>query len=120
MKNEWNTIFIDPTQLFKIARGNPKSLQKYLRQFQELIPDRTASLKKSLQAEDWEMVRQHVHKMSPQLQFFGLPGILGSIHRLEVEYQEMTLKEMTHLVNDLIGKIDQATAEVDSIIIHHF
>ncbi|MFT7296504.1 MAG: HPt (histidine-containing phosphotransfer) domain-containing protein [Flavobacteriales bacterium] len=120
MKNEWNTIIIDPTQLIKIAREDQKVLLKYLRQFQELIPPRTTSLQESLQAEDRIKVRQHVHKMSPQLQFFGLQGIKEPINRLEAEHKEMPLQEMTHLVNELIQKIDQAMEEVNAIINHHF
>lgn len=120
MKNKWGTRLIDPTHLIRIARGDQQRLLKYLKQFQELIPRRTAALRKSLQAGDRKMVRQHVHQMSAQLQFFGIPGIVEPIRRLEDEYEQMPMKEMTAMVTAILKKTDQALTEVASVINHQF
>jgi len=72
MDIQWHTTIINPKELIHIARGDNKIIYKYLLQFQQLIPQRIESLKESLKAEDRKMIRQLLHQMSPQLQFFGI------------------------------------------------
>ena len=77
MNIDWNTITINPKELIHISRGDRKVIYKYLTQFKGLIPKRIESLEKSLEAGDWKTVRQLLHQMSPQLQFFGIKNIVS-------------------------------------------
>ena len=96
----WNTKIINPQDLIKISRGDDKIIHKYLLQFQELIPQRIVSLKESLKAEDRKQVRQLLHQMSPQIQFFGIIELVKPIRRLELDYDTMPIEELKTLVED--------------------
>ena len=93
---------------------------KYLNQFQELIPSRVESLKKSLEDGDRKMVRQLLHQMSPQLQFFGIPEVVTPIRRLEHEYETMPIENLKMLVNDILIKLEFASKEVTLILKNRF
>ncbi len=120
MEANWNTIFIDPQNLLSISRGNRERMIKYLRQFQELIPQRTESLKESLQAEDRIRIRQLLHQMSPQLQFFGIPNVIIPIRRLEHEYQTIPMEELKSVVEKILINLDGAYKEVKMILETNF
>ncbi len=89
---------------------------KYLRQFQELIPQRIENLKDSLLAEDRIMVRQILHQMSPQLDFFGIPDVMTPIRRLEYEFETMPIEDLKSLVSDILFKLDKACREVKTVL----
>ena len=72
MDIHWNTTIVNPQELINISRGDKNRMLKYLYQFQTLIPARIEALKESLKAEDRKKVRQLLHQMTPQLQFFGI------------------------------------------------
>ena len=74
---------INLEQLIAHARGNRAVILKYLFQFEALIPERLAWLKKEVKAQNYEEVRHILHKMSPQLQFFGITNHLEIIRRLD-------------------------------------
>ncbi|MFT4848072.1 MAG: HPt (histidine-containing phosphotransfer) domain-containing protein [Sediminicola sp.] len=116
MNIQWNTTHINLKELIKISRGDRDISYKYLQQFKELIPKRTESLKKSLKSEDRKMVRQILHQMSPQLQFFGIKDITKSIRRLELEYETMPIAELTELVQNILVKLDFAIKDVNLIL----
>lgn len=120
MEINWNTNFIDPQNLINISRGDQKRMERYLRQFQELIPSRVSELKKFLKVDDRKKIRQTLHQMSPQLQFFGIPDIIAPVRRLEFEYETMPSEELGILVNDILEKLDAACKEVDSILANYF
>ncbi|PSR13860.1 MAG: hypothetical protein DA408_12925 [Bacteroidetes bacterium] len=106
--------------LISISRGDNARMLKYLNQFQELIPPRVENLKACLQADDRKMIRQILHQMSPQLQFFGIPGMLTPIRRLEHEYETMSRKELKTLVDRMLKKLDGAIKEVALIVKNNF
>ena len=108
--------FIDLNNVKTICRGDNVKILKYLNQFNELIPQRRDYLKLSLINRDRFMIRQILHKMSPQLQFFGIKGVTTPIQRMEFEYQTMPLNELEMLVNDIIVKLDGAVLEISNII----
>jgi HPt (histidine-containing phosphotransfer) domain-containing protein len=120
MLANWNPTYIDPGNLIQIARGDESTLYRYLQQFQELIPGRIDKLKSALAAGDRLSVRQLLHQMSPQLQFFGVPNIVVPIQRLEREFETMPLQELESMVKDIISILTSASKEVDSIIEKNF
>ena len=120
MDIDWNVTYIDPENVLNIARGDKDRVFKYLNQFQELIPPRIESLKASLAAEDRKMTRQILHQMSPQLQFFGISDVVIPIGRLEHEYLNMPIDELTLLVNNILVKLDCASKEIEMILKNNF
>ncbi len=120
MDINWNPTYIDLQNLISISRGDKNRMLKYLNQFQELIPQRIENLKDSLQAEDRKMTRQILHQMSPQLLFFGIPGVVTPIRRLEHEYKTMPIEDLRSLVNDILVNLDRAGKEIDLILKNNF
>jgi len=120
MDKKWNATNINPDELIKLSRGDKAVIYKYLKQFQKLIPQRINSLEESLKAEDRKMIRQILHKMSPQLQFFGIPDIIQPIRRLELEYETMPIEDLNILVYNVLIKLNLAIKDVDSILKKHF
>ena len=108
--------YIDLKNINAISRGNERNVLKYLKQFLELIPERSEQLKEALKNEDRLQIRQILHKMSPQLQFFGIEDIIVPIQRLEFEYQSMPLNELQKLVSEIICKLEGAINEVSTLI----
>jgi HPt (histidine-containing phosphotransfer) domain-containing protein len=116
----WNTKIINPQDLINISRGDHKIIHKYLLQFQELIPQRIDSLKESLKAEDRKQVRQLLHQMSPQIQFFGIMDLVKPIRRLELDYETMPLEDLSTLVETVIIKLNLALNDVHLAITENF
>lgn len=109
-------LYIDLDNLISISNGNTDRMLKYLEQFNTLIPKRLYYLNQALLKDDREQLRQIMHKMSPQLQFFGIQDIIQPIQRMEYEYNTMPEKELKNLVNDIITKLEGALKEVKEII----
>ena len=120
MEINWDTTYIDPQNIISISRGDKTRMLKYLNQFLELIPPRIESLKSNLEKDDRKMIRQILHQMSPQLQFFGIPGVLTPIRRLEHEYETMPLGELKEMVNEMLEKLDGAHKEVALVLKNNF
>jgi len=120
MPLNWNTTIINPKDLIHISRGDDKVIYKYLKQFKELIPPRIESLNESLKAGDRRRVRQLLHQMSPQLQFFGIKDIVQPIRRLEHEYDTIPFEELSLLVDSIIIKLNLAIKDVDLTLKENF
>ena len=120
MEIEWNTKFIDPSNLISISRGDSAKMERYLRQFMELIPTRVADLKMHLKDGNRKLIRQTLHQMSPQLQFFGIPNVVMPIKRLELEYETMPFNDLETLINEILRKLDGAFEEVNGVIKVYF
>ncbi|MFT4611814.1 MAG: HPt (histidine-containing phosphotransfer) domain-containing protein [Glaciecola sp.] len=116
----WNTKIINPQDLINISRGDDKIIHKYLLQFQELIPQRIESLQKYLEAEDRKQVRQLLHQMSPQIQFFGLIELVKPIRRLELDYETMSLEDLNILVDTVIIQLNLALKDVNLVLKENF
>jgi HPt (histidine-containing phosphotransfer) domain-containing protein len=116
MNIKWNARYIDPQYLIEVSHGDERRLLKYLNRFQELIPKRIETLRKSMEAGDRKMIRQTVHQMSPQLQFFGVLDVETIVRRLEIEYETMPFEQLKLLVNDLLDKLEGVQGEVALII----
>jgi HPt (histidine-containing phosphotransfer) domain-containing protein len=104
--------YIDTTQLVQISRGDKDRMMKYLSQFEELIPQRIESLQERLGEEDRKGVRQILHQMSPQLQFFGVPGVVEPIRRLATEYETIPMEDIKKQVHFIIHQLDHALLDV--------
>jgi HPt (histidine-containing phosphotransfer) domain-containing protein len=120
MNLQWNTTIISPKELIHLSRGDKRMIRKYLIQFQELIPQRIESLAESLEVEDRKMVRQILHQMSPQLQFFGIPEVIQPIRRLEHEYNTMPITELNEVVHTILNKLHMALKDVDIVLKENF
>ena len=116
----WNTTVVNPQELINISRGDKNRMLKYLYQFQTLIPQRIEKLKESLKTDDRKMVRQLLHQMSPQLQFFGIEDVVKPIRRLEHEFETIPFKDLNSLVNNILIKLNLAIKDVDSILKDNF
>ncbi len=95
-----------------------KSKRPY--QFQELIPQRIESLKENLKAEDRKQIRQLLHQMSPQIQFFGIIELVKPIRRLELDYDTMPIEELNTLVATVIIKLNLAIKDVHLTLKENF
>ena len=120
MDIQWNTTVVNPQELINISRGDKNRMLKYLYQFQALIPARIEALNESLKIEDRKKVRQLLHQMTPQLQFFGIDGVVEPIKKLEFEYATLPIEELTELVSDVLIKLNLALKDVDSILRDNF
>lgn len=117
---KWNTTVVNPQELINISRGDKNRMLKYLYQFQALIPVRMEALKVSLKEKDRKKVRQLLHQMTPQLQFFGIEDVVEPIKKLELEYTTMPIEELSALVDKILTKLDIAIKDVDSILRDNF
>jgi hypothetical protein len=120
MKIQWNKNYLDLENLLHLSRGDNNQIMKYLNQFLELIPTRVESLKKNMEEGNRKMIRQILHQMSPQLQFFGIPEVIIPIRKLEHEYETIAMEDLKSLVNEILMKLDHATKEVTLILKKHF
>jgi len=98
MDPKWETTFTDLNNVITISRGDSFHMLKYLEQFKELIPERLIDVRNALDLHDRILIRQLLHKMSPQLQFFGIKDVSIPIQRLEFEYESMPFIELEMLL----------------------
>lgn len=120
MDPKWETTFTDLNNVITISRGDSFRMLKYLEQFKELIPERLIDVRNALDLRDRILIRQLLHKMSPQLQFFGIKDVSIPIQRLEFEYESMPFIELEMLVNDIIAKLEDALDEISRLIDSYF
>ncbi|MGM5468728.1 hypothetical protein ACS386_00480 [Flavobacteriaceae bacterium LMO-SS05] len=120
MHSTWDTTYTNLNNVVKISRGDSTRMLKYLTQFKELISERLIEVRHALDLHDRVLIRQLLHKMSPQLQFFGIKDVDVPIQRLEFEYESMPFMDMEILVNDILVKLEDALTEVSKLIDSNF
>ena len=120
MEIGWKMSHINLDNLETISRGDSVRMLKYLEQFKALIPKRLNQLVLALDTQDRVLIRQILHKMSPQLQFFGIQEVAMPIQRMEFEYENMPINELVNLVKGIITKLENAVAEVSKLIDSNF
>lgn len=120
MNIKWNAKHIDPQYLIEVSHGDERRLLKYLNRFQELIPKRIEKLQQGLETEDRKMIRQTVHQMSPQLQFFGVLDTESIVRRLEFEHETIPFEQLKLLVKEFLDKLESVQREVAVIIKSNF
>lgn len=120
MEISWNTDYIDLQQLKNTSRGDWVKMKRYLVQFLELTPERMEILRCHLASQDRKKIRQIIHQMSPQLQFFGVPGIISPISRLGLEYNTMEWQELAGIADLVIDRLEAACLEIQRVIETYF
>lgn len=115
-----NTSFVNLENLNQLSRGDQAMEHKYLKQFIELIPERMEKLNSGLKSEDRVMVRQTLHAMIPQLNFFGVPNVVEAIQKLEVEYKILPMPQLKQMVQDILFILQKALDEVKEILTANF
>ncbi len=108
--------YIDLNNVKTISRGDDARMLKYLNQFNILIPERIVQLQKALEEQDRLKIRQILHQMSPQIQFFGLLRVSSQIQRLELKYTSITFEDLNTQVNQIITILKKSLAEVSQSI----
>lgn len=68
---------------------------------------------------DRKGIRQCLHTMSPQLEFFGINDAVTLKYRLELEYESFPQEEMNAMLERLLTKIDKSSLEIDEAIAKH-
>jgi len=114
--NDFNTQYINLQNLIAHSRGNQEKFEQYLRQFVELLPKRLDALAENAKSENRKLMRQQLHQMSPQLEFFGVPEVVPIIKRLELEYELIDISEYKNLVNKITDQIRLACDEASTIL----
>jgi len=107
---------IDLKNLTEVSRGNPERMLDYLRQFTELVPKRAGQIRQALEASDRVSIRKLIHKMSPQIQFFGINEVIKLKNTLEVEYENISYEDLDLTVSQLLTSLEKAILEVKTLI----
>ncbi|MEO1715429.1 MAG: hypothetical protein AAFU60_19040, partial [Bacteroidota bacterium] len=107
---------LDLSRLRQISRGDRSRSMRYLRQFQELIPARLELLELARYEEDRKTIRQVVHQMRPQLEFFGLAQLLSGLQLLEVQYRTMAWEKLTGILDKLKAILLKALQELIAVL----
>ncbi|MEM1283266.1 MAG: Hpt domain-containing protein [Bacteroidota bacterium] len=107
---------IDLKNIKQVSRGNKDRMEKYLRQFASLIPERTEMIREALDSKDRAQVRQLIHKMSPQIQFFGMDEVVELKNQLEMGYLKMDFQDLENMVNRLLEQLSMALVEVNDLL----
>ena len=68
------------------AQNDPVRINKYLRIFLELVPQRIHTIETALESQDWMTVRKTVHSIKPQLNTLGLLTCKQLADDIEVNY----------------------------------
>lgn len=107
---------IDLKNLKQVSRGNKDRMEQYLRQFAILIPERSEMIRHALSTGDRALVKQLIHKMSPQIQFFGMEDVVELKNQLELGYLKMDFDELESMVTELLDQLSQALEEVNGLL----
>lgn len=108
--------FIQLNNVKQVTRGSREHMKVYLVQFSEMIPQRIDLLKTALQEQDRKRIRQIIHKMGPQVQFFGIPGAVPMIRKVETEYEQLSFLQLEQLCEQLLAKLFGAKTEIEELI----
>ncbi len=116
-----NTLtYIDLKNVVKISRGSNDKMYTYLKQFSELISERSKKVKESMVAEDRTAMLQILHNMSPQIQFFGIHDVAESLKRMEWDYKTISIDKLKPIVEDILQKLNDAVDEVENILDNNY
>ena len=112
----WNAEYINLENLRNTARGNHEIFKKHLRLFLELVPNRIEKLNQALDNSQLDIAKGIIHKMRPQLQYFGTPSILQTLRRLEFEYESLPEKDLRFLLDELSTQLQVAQQEISRVL----
>ncbi|UJH67365.1 hypothetical protein [Allomuricauda sp. SCSIO 65647] len=110
------TKYVDLSNVLSISRGDDERILKYLDQFNQLIPERMIELQRAIDNQNRLKIRQIVHQMGPQIQFFGISSIVPLVQQLELEYETIPIKDLNDHVVQIMAILEKALAEVSQLI----
>ena len=116
----WDASKIDLNKLLAHARGDQQKMLRYLQQFQQLIPERLEQLNRFHQEGNRSKLRQCLHQMSPQLEFFGVPDVIEPIQLIGTEYIQLDVQTLDKMVENISLKLQSATLEINRVIDAYF
>ena len=116
MNKKLNTKYINLDNVMAISKGSEEKVMSYLTQFTTLIPDRIERLQKEIASHNDQQIKRVLHNMSPQVQFFGLPKTIDAIKRVELEYDQLNFDEKKSIIFGIIGQLEDAVKEVNTIL----
>lgn len=103
-------------QLKAVSRGMAEREQRYLEQFLQLCKERSLSLKQARESEDTELIKRTVHSLRPQMLFFGVSNTKSEMEELQLNADNLSWDEIDILLNQVLGQMEKASAEVMSIL----
>jgi CheY-like chemotaxis protein len=106
--------YIDLDYLYQRTKSNPSLLIEIITLYLEQTPPLLDTMKKSLEAEDWEMLQAAAHKIIPS---FSIMGISLDFENMAKKVQEHAINqqqkiEIVSLVNKLESALNEACLEL--------
>lgn len=106
--------YIDLDYLYQRTKSNPSLLIEIITLYLEQTPPLLDTMKKSLEAEDWEMLQAAAHKIIPS---FSIMGISLDFENMAKKVQEFAINqqqkiEIVSLVNKLESALNEACLEL--------
>ena len=105
---------IDLDRLDKLIKDDSQKKLLYLNQFLEILKPEILNLKNALESEDRLKIKKIVHKIGPQLVFFGLPNVAELVQKIESGYETLAFNKLQLTVNQLFEKIKNAVEAIES------
>lgn len=103
---------IDFKKLHQWCRGDQKKFLQYLDHFDELVSERLVLLNEAVENKNRDAIRMILHKMRPQIQFFGLDFVKNQMEEVELIVQEM---EWSLLFSKLIEIREALTKNLEKV-----
>ncbi len=119
MPKEPKTKYVNLKNVLQITRGDSDKLFRYLIQFKILVSERLMELKSHIQQNNRAEIRQILHNMRPQLQFFEMSDVVPLITRLELEYDTISARELMKSGESIIFIIENALEEIEKLIAYY-
>jgi CheY-like chemotaxis protein len=100
---------IDLDYLNHRTKSNPQLMMEMISLYLEQTPPLINSMKKSLQAKDWQSLHSAVHKMIPS---FSIMGISSDFENMAKKVQEFAIsQQQTDGINELVTKISNVCTQ---------
>lgn len=114
MANMSNTS-IDLSSVDQISRGDREKKMRYLKQFVELMGERSQAIVEGLKASDLAAIQKIVHSMSPQLKFFEVKG--SEQAAVNIQQPDLALTDdLRKEIGDFVTCVQTSIQEVAEII----
>lgn len=120
MEISWNSERINLERLMAMGQDRHGLVERYLRQFLELVPQRVESLELAIAQKEFESARLIIHQMKPQLHFFGLPIQWAALENIPNLIESKKHEVLIDLFKELKTTLNNSVLEVESLIQTHF
>ena len=103
--------------LSDLVQGNKTKLNKYIEIYLRNVPDAVESIKKALEAKDYEALHKHIHAFKPQVKMMGIVKLNGFIDTLEKDLKEQTnLESIRERTTFTINSIEESVEILNEIL----